>query len=44
MIGVSAINHEGEYGAKFFYPENAINTDKSTWRTFSFSNVKAVKK
>lgn len=38
MIGVSAINHEGKYGAEFFYPANAVDIDKSTWGTFSFSN------
>lgn len=37
MIGVSAINHEGKYGAEFFYPRNAVDTDESTWGTFSFS-------
>lgn len=37
MIGVSAINHEGTYGAELSYPENAINTDKSTWGKFSFT-------
>ena len=38
MIGVSAIHHEGKYGAEFFYPENAVDTDESTWGKFSFSN------
>ena len=36
MIGVSAVNHEGKYGAEFFYPEGAVDTDKSTWEKFSF--------
>ena len=43
MIGVSAINHEGEDGAEFFYPEDAVDTDKSTWGKFSFSECKSVK-
>jgi len=42
MIGVSAINHEGKYGAEFFYPENAVDTDESTWGKFSFSEYKGV--
>lgn len=36
MIGVSAIQHEGQ-GAEFFYPEKAVDNDKSTWAKFSFS-------
>ena len=40
MIGVSAINHEGKYGAEFFYPENAVDTDRSTWGKFSFLDNK----
>jgi hypothetical protein len=36
MIGVSAINHEGN-SAEFFFPEKAVDTDKSTWMKFSFS-------
>lgn len=43
MIAVSAINHEGKYGAEFFYPKSAVDTDKSTWKKFSFSKVKSVK-
>lgn len=39
MIGVSAINHEGE-PREFFYPENAIDVDTSTWTMFSFSGYK----
>ncbi len=35
MIGVS-VRHEGN-GAQFFYPENAVDNDKSTWGKFSFS-------
>lgn len=42
MIGVSAIYHEGAYGAEFFYPENAINTDQSTWGKFSFAEREVV--
>ena len=37
MIGVGAINHEGNSGAEFFYPEKAEANDKSTWGKFSFS-------
>ncbi|MDX1538729.1 hypothetical protein [Arsukibacterium sp.] len=37
MIGVSAVYHEGEYGAEFFYPDGAMDTDVSTWRRFAFS-------
>ncbi len=37
MIRVSAVYQDGEYGAEFFYPEQAVDTDKSTWTTFSFS-------
>ena len=37
MFGVSAINHEGNSGAEFFYPEKAVADDKSTWGKFSFS-------
>ncbi len=36
MIGVGAIRHEGK-GAEFVYPEGAVNSDKSTWRKYSFS-------
>ena len=43
MIGVSAVNHEGKYGAEFFYPESAVDTDVSTWGKFSFSKSKDVK-
>lgn len=39
MIGVSAVYHEGKYGAEFFYPENAADTDESTWQKFSFSKL-----
>lgn len=37
MIGVSAINHEDNPMAEFIYPEGAVDTDKSTWARFSFS-------
>jgi hypothetical protein len=37
MIGVSAVHQEGAYGAEFFYPENVVNTDASTWGKFSFT-------
>ncbi len=37
MFGVSAINHEGNSGAEFFYPEKAVADDKATWGKFSFS-------
>jgi hypothetical protein len=37
MIGVSAINYKGK-GAELFYPEKAVDKDKSTWATFSFSD------
>lgn len=43
MIGVSAVNHEGKYGAEFFYPESAVDNDESTWGKFSFSKSKGVK-
>lgn len=36
MFGVSAIRHEGKQ-AEFFYPEKAIDSNKSTWGKFSFS-------
>lgn len=38
MISVSAINHEGDSQA-FFFPEKAVDTDTSTWLTFSFSGA-----
>ncbi|PWK45356.1 hypothetical protein [Pleionea mediterranea] len=37
MIRISAIYQEEKYGAEIFYPEKAVDTDKSTWATFSFS-------
>ncbi len=37
MVGISAVNHEGRYGAEFFYPENAVDTNRSTWSKFSFT-------
>jgi hypothetical protein len=43
MIGVSAVNHEGKYGAEFFYPESAVDTDESTWGKFSFSKSGSIK-
>lgn len=36
MIRISAVNHEGKYGAEFFFPEKAMDKDRSTWATFSF--------
>ncbi|MGL6159830.1 hypothetical protein [Microbulbifer sp.] len=37
MIRLSAIYQDGKYGAELFYPEKAVDTDKSTWAKFSFS-------
>jgi hypothetical protein len=37
MIRVSGVYHEGKYGAEFFYPKKAVDTDKLSWRKFSFS-------
>jgi len=37
MIGVSGLHHEGKYGAEFFHPESAVDTDASTWARFSFA-------
>jgi len=37
MIGVSAIEHEGNRNSEFFYPEKAVDNDESTWAKFSFS-------
>ncbi len=37
MIGVSAVNHDGEYGAEFRFPENAVDSDESTWAELSFA-------
>jgi hypothetical protein len=42
MIGVSAVNHEGKFGAEFYYPEGAVDTDESTWGKFSFSKSKGI--
>lgn len=42
MIGVSAINHDGE-SHTFLYPEKAVDVDTSTWAIFSFSEHKEVK-
>ena len=39
MIAVGAVYHEGEYGAEFSDPEQAVDTDASTWGTFSFSKA-----
>ena len=36
MIGVGAIRHEGA-GAEFRYPEEAVDSDESTWGRFSFT-------
>jgi len=38
MFGISAIRHEGKR-AEFFYPEKAVDIDKSTWRKFLFSET-----
>jgi hypothetical protein len=40
MVGVSGVYHEGKYGAEFFYPDSAIDTDVSTWGEFLFSKFK----
>ena len=37
MIGVSAVEHEGSLDTELTYPENAVDTDRSTWRKFVFS-------
>lgn len=37
MVRISAVSHEGKYGAEFSYPMNATDNDKSTWAKFSFS-------
>lgn len=37
MIGVSAVNHDGSYGAEFVYPENASDSDSSSWTELSFA-------
>ncbi len=37
MIGISAVYQQGKYGAKFFYPSKANDSDKSTWAKFSFT-------
>ncbi|ACV25503.1 hypothetical protein [Kangiella koreensis] len=37
MIRLSAVYQDGEYGAEFFYPEKAADTEKSTWAKFFFS-------
>lgn len=39
MFGVGGIRHEGN-GAQFFYPEKAVDNDKTTWKKFSFSKNK----
>ena len=36
MVGLSAIKLEGK-PVELFYPEKAVDTDPSTWGTFSFS-------
>jgi hypothetical protein len=38
MVRVSAINHEGKYGAEFTFPEQASDHDASTWARFLFSD------
>lgn len=38
MIGVSAIHEDGE-SRGFVYPENAVDTDASTWLDFRFSDA-----
>ncbi|WP_286235825.1 hypothetical protein [Thalassotalea sediminis] len=37
MFRISAVNHNGKYGAEFFYPQQAKDTDKSTWAKFTFA-------
>ncbi|MDO6425385.1 hypothetical protein Q4489_00085 [Thalassotalea sp. 1_MG-2023] len=37
MVEISGIYQNGKYGASFTYPKNAIDTNTSTWTTFSFS-------
>lgn len=37
MFGISGVHQDGEYGARFTYPNDASDTDKSTWPRFSFS-------
>lgn len=43
MIGVSAINYEGE-SRTFVYPEKAVDSETSTWKMFSFSENKEIEK
>lgn len=38
MIGVSAVHFEDSYGGEFFYPQGAVDTDPSTWGSFTFSD------
>ncbi len=38
MIRLSGLSHNGQYGAVFFYPEKAIDTDKLTWSKMTFAD------
>ena len=42
MISVSGVN-DGENSTEFSYPENAVDTDSSTWAKFSFSKLSSAK-
>lgn len=37
MIGVGAIENKGSDMGNYFYPEDAVDTDPSTWLKYSFS-------
>ncbi|WP_100658539.1 hypothetical protein [Alteromonas flava] len=37
MISISGVHQAGEYGATFSFPNDAIDTDRSTWTQFQFS-------
>ena len=39
MISVSAVNHDGGFDAELSFPEGGVNTDASTWRQFSFTDI-----
>lgn len=38
MVRISAVNHQGKYGAEFIYPQHAADNDTTTWANFSFSS------
>jgi len=42
MISVSGVN-DGENSTSFSYPENAVDTDSSTWAKLSFSKLSSAK-